>query len=464
MSTDPRIEKYCQATQAMANGEFGCELPADAGDDIGKLGECIANLGKALENKFRETEILARVTAQINAGLTLDDVLNMVYDSFREIIPYDRMGCALLEDDGQTARARWERSNAAEIKLAKGYAANINGSSLRKILNTGQPRIINDLAAHLAAHPNSESTRLIVEEGIRSSLTCPLNAMGKPVGFLFFSSMRVNAYEHAHVRTFLSIADQLSIIIEKGRMFQELVELDNIKNRFLGMAVHDLRNPLNIVSGYLSLLLDGLLGDVPEGQRDYLKRCRKACQTMAALLEDLLDINAIESGRLDLEPKEHDLAEFLKETHSANKLLAQAKSIDLELHADDALPRVVMDARRITQVLNNLISNAIKFSYPGSVIRIAARPAKDRVEISVEDQGQGIPEDELAHIFTEFGRGSVKPTGGEKSTGLGLAIVRRIVKAHGGHVGVESEPGRGSTFTITLLMDGPPSGSGVQLA
>ena len=151
-----------------------------------------------------------------------------------------------------------------------------------------------------------------------------------------------------------------------------------------------------------------------------------------------------------MEYKDIDINEYLKECHASNSVLAQAKSIALKLDIPEPLPAVSFDVDRINQVINNLITNAIKFSYPETQITLSAKIAEKMVEISVRDQGQGIPKDEIAKIFAEFGRASVKSTAGEKSTGLGLAIVKRIVEAHGGRIWVESEVGVGSVFSFTL--------------
>jgi signal transduction histidine kinase len=449
-SVDPRIRTYRDAAAAMKDGNFQVQIPVGEHDEVGLLGQTLVELGRVLETKFREIDMLAEVTEKINSGLILDDILEHVFDSFRTLIPYDRIGFALLEEGAQLVRARWARSVSPEIKIGRNYCAPIEGSSLKRIMESAQPRIINDLEAYLREKPESESTRLIVSEGMRSSLTCPLIAMGKPIGFIFFSSMQLQTYKRVHVELFRQLAGQLSLIVEKGRLYQELFELNQLKNRFLGMAVHDLRNPLNVVNGYLGLLLDNHLGQLPDKQREFVQRSYHACKSMAALLDDMLDISAIEAGRLDLQLKPHDLEPILREAYAGNGVLASAKRITMTLDIPHELPDVMMDGRRIGQVLNNLISNGIKYSYPETTIRLSARLDGDSVAIEVQDQGQGISSSDLSRIFREFGRGSARPTGGERSTGLGLAIVSRIVKAHGGSVFVSSQVGQGSTFTVRL--------------
>jgi len=451
---DPRISKYRDAVVALKEGRFRIQVPVEPEDEVAQLGKALLDLDRSLERRFEELRTLVRVTEGINAGLILDDVLNQVYDWFHQIIPYDRIGFSLLEESGQVVRARWARSEAMEMRIEQGYEARLEGSSLQQIIETGRPRILNDLEAYLRDHPQSESTRRIVAEGMRSSLTCPLIAMGKPIGFMFFSSMKPNTYQNVHVHLFQQLAGQLAMIVEKGRLYQQLVDLNELKNKFLGIAAHDLRNPIGVIKGYLALFLSGILGEISESQRQVMQSMNRTCETMLALIDDLLDVSAIESGKLELHCREIDLAEYLRDCHAANSLLAKAKAIELKLELEPALPKVSIDPDRINQVVNNLITNAVKFSHPNTSVTLRARAAGGEVDISVTDQGQGIPTEDLSKMFTAFGRTSVRPTGGEKSTGLGLAIVKRMVEAHGGRVWVESKVGEGSTFTFTLPIAG----------
>lgn len=174
------------------------------------------------ERRFEEQELLHDVTIQANAGVVLDEILDHIFDSFRPLIPYDRIGLALLEGQGKSVRARWAKSDMPTTRLRPGYAGRMAGSGLKQVLEDRRPRILNDLRAYLDEHPGSESTRLIVEEGYRSSLTCPLIASGRAVGFLFFSHAEPSTYRDVHIETFVQIADQLSVIVEKARLYEEL--------------------------------------------------------------------------------------------------------------------------------------------------------------------------------------------------------------------------------------------------
>lgn len=220
------ITEYRDAIRSMRDGKFDLSIPGEHSNEIGKLGLDINELAHELERKFNESNKLQEISEEITAGLFLDDVLNRAYDSFRPVIPYNRMGCALLSDENKTLTAYWERTDFPKIKLKAGFTAPIAGSSLQQIFETGKPRILNDLEAYFAAHPASASTKLLIAEGMRSSLTCPLSAQGKPVGFLFFTSMEKNTYQDVHQNIFLHIAGQISILVEKSRLYQQLYELN----------------------------------------------------------------------------------------------------------------------------------------------------------------------------------------------------------------------------------------------
>lgn len=434
-----------------------------ADDAIGELGSALRGIAQTLEGHYRELQKLNRITSQINAGLLLDDIMDRFYEDFRDIIPYDRIGLSLIEDDGQSVRARWAKTDYPDVQLGAGYSAKLAGSSLQRIIETGQPRIINHLGGYLARKPESESSQLVYEEGVRSSLTCPLIVNGVPVGFLFFSSKQPHTYADAHIQTFMRVAEQISIIVEKGRLVSELaqqkaaieqqnaelVRLNALKNEFLGVAAHDLRNPI----GYIKMAIDFLQHsgqDLPRDQQvDILRDVEIQADHMLRLLNDLLDISQIESGRLDLKPEPLALDKVLQDAVQRHGRMAAEKNILVLL--DDA-PALTLpaDPLRLRQVLDNLISNAVKYAPPGSAVTVRAQADDQTCTVSVQDEGPGIKPEERDQLFHEFARLSAQPTGGETSTGLGLAITRRIIHAHGGQIGVDSDYGHGATFWFTL--------------
>lgn len=235
----------------------------------------------------------------------------------------------------------------------------------------------------------------------------------------------------------------------------ELEQLNRLKNELLGVAAHDLRNPLGIITAYSAYMLENLEPPLPEELVELVSGMHTASEFMLMLVEDLLDFSAIESGKLQLERMPADLVSLVDHNVRTNQVLANRKSIRLDVTVGPNLPLVWVDTTKIEQVLNNLIGNAVKFSPPGSEVRIAVASDGDEVTVSVADQGPGIPVAEQDKLFTPFTRLSARPTGGEKSTGLGLAICRRIVEGHGGTLTLASTAGEGATFTFALPVDQP---------
>lgn len=231
---------------------------------------------------------------------------------------------------------------------------------------------------------------------------------------------------------------------------RELEVLHAENNQLAGMVAHDLRNPLQVIDGYGKLMLNGLIGPVAPAQKTALEAITRNCAFMLTLVNDLLSISRLNSGALELDRVETDLGKLIADNVALNRLLAAAKNIRIETDLAADLPHLLVDAFKFEQVLNNLITNAIKFSHPDTVIRVTGQRSGTGVSIQVADQGQGIPAAELPSLFTPFGKTSVKSTGGEPSTGLGLAIAKRIIEGHGGNIQVASTPGKGTTFTLTL--------------
>jgi signal transduction histidine kinase len=461
---DDRIPRYIAAAEQLQRGQFKVELPATSSDDLGRLGGALCDLIRSLEARYRELQNLERITARINAGLLLDDVFDNVFQDFREVIPYDRIGLALIEDDRQTVRARWEKSDLPVVKLKRNFGQPLAGSSLQTILETGQPRILNDLPAYLAAKPSSEATRLIVAEGLASSLTCPLVANGVPIGFLFFSSANVGTYAAVHVDTFQRIAGQLSVVVEKGRLVAEIAaqkaeieqrnaelrRLNEVKNTFLGIAAHDLRSPLSLIQMTAEMLVDPDAQLSAEQSAKFTRDIVRHTEYMLTLLNDLLDVSQIESGSLNLKKQSIDLDSFLNETIQWHTVIAAPKGTRLELRPVPVPGEVYADSLRLRQVIDNLVSNAVKYSPPGSTVRVAGWRSDGGWRFTVSDEGPGLTPADRQRLFQDFAQLSARPTAGEKSVGLGLAIVRRIVEAHGGQVGADSESGHGATFWFTL--------------
>jgi signal transduction histidine kinase len=246
--------------------------------------------------------------------------------------------------------------------------------------------------------------------------------------------------------------DLVAMQRELARKNAELERLNEQKNELLGMAAHDMRNPLHAILAYSDFLIEEAGAALSEEHIEFLSIIQSSSEFMAALLNDLLDVAKIESGKLQLSLEPCDLPSLTTQNVARNKILARNKGIEMK-PSIEALPPMMLDPAKIEQVLNNLISNAIKYSPPDTTIDVKLRRDGERAVLSVQDQGQGIPEHELDALFQPFQTTSVKATGGEASTGLGLVITKKIVEGHGGDIEVDSEVGKGTTFTVTLPLD-----------
>lgn len=259
-----------------------------------------------------------------------------------------------------------------------------------------------------------------------------------------FNSREVLARIRTHLQNQLLVAEQQQLV-------DQLSRANSAKNRFLGMAAHDLRNPLASVRGLAEFLRDGVVGPLNSEQLDLVTTIHDATQSMLQMVNDLLDVATIEAGELKLSLAQHDLTELV--TKAVTLINIEAAKKQTQVKIESAAPNLVLtiDPAKMKQVVDNLVSNAVKYSPPGSTVRVLVEcDAEGACGFSVRDEGPGIPADERDKLFKDFGRLSVKPTGGEKSTGLGLAICRKIIEAHRGTIEVQNLPTRGCEFKVRL--------------
>jgi len=260
--------------------------------------------------------------------------------------------------------------------------------------------------------------------------------------------------EETDINKLYKIISNLSNELEKtqrelAKKNIELLEINEQKNKVLSTVAHDLRNPLNVIMGFSELLLYEPY-NLNSEEIEFLNLIKKSANFMFSLVNELLDISKMELAKPDLNLELSDIVELVKENIHINKKLAEKKQINLFLHIDGDIPPIIVDKIKIDQILNNLISNAIKYSHENKKVYISIENSINSIKISVKDEGQGIPENELKGLFNPFHKTSVKSTAGEKSTGLGLAIAKKIVTEHKGRIWVESKVGEGSTFFVLL--------------
>jgi len=230
----------------------------------------------------------------------------------------------------------------------------------------------------------------------------------------------------------------------------QLKKLDKIKSNFLSVTSHELRTPMSVIKGYIQMMLKGNLGTISNEQKKALDIILRNSNQLDALIQDILDISRLESGTMKFIPERTNVKNMLEQTIETMQSIADTKNIKISISLEENTPDLIIDQERVKQVIVNLLNNAIKFSCEGSIIAIFVRKTGDYVLFEIQDFGRGIPKDKQDKIFEIFYQVDSEIDRKFGGVGLGLAISRGIILAHGGNIWVESEPGKGSTFRLTL--------------
>jgi signal transduction histidine kinase len=230
---------------------------------------------------------------------------------------------------------------------------------------------------------------------------------------------------------------------------EHLRELDRLKDEFVASVSHELRTPLTSIRGYLELVLEGEAGELSEEQRDCLGIVYRNSSGLLHVVGDLLDVAQFKAGRLSLDLQKSDLGGVVADSVESARPVAAERGIDLHLDIDQSRP-VEVDRARLGQAIDNLLSNALKFTDTGGLVDVRVSAPNGLAVVQVSDTGMGIPPEEQAHLFDRFFRGDAAGDNAVQGNGLGLWISKAIVEAHGGEIGVDSEPGRGTTFRVEL--------------
>ncbi|PYM72152.1 MAG: hypothetical protein DME10_13700 [Candidatus Rokuibacteriota bacterium] len=295
----------------------------------------------------------------------------------------------------------------------------------------------------------------------RSILSVPMLRDGNPIGAITVAAPRAVPFPDKQVEVLKTFADQAVIAVENTRLFNEIqdkthqLEVANRhKSEFLANMSHELRTPLNAVIGFSEVLLERMFGEVNPKQEEYLNDILSSGKHLLSLINDILDLSKIEAGRMELESQPFDLPAALDNALTLIRERAARHGLRLEVTVDPGLGEVKGEERKVKQVLLNLLSNAVKFTPEGGKISLSASLNDGMAEISVTDTGVGIAREDQEAIFEEFRQVGSDYARKREGTGLGLALARRLVALHGGKLWVESEPGKGSTFTFTLPVSG----------
>ena len=400
-----------------------------------------------------ELEELQALTGKINEVVLLEEVLMHVEAAFHGLVPFDQFWFTAYDQE----------KNVLSIVLARSFPGDMGthpeplpirtGGRLEAILQSGAPTIL-ELPSTADSSTSDGLDTLLSGKGLGSVLAVPSRIQGHPVGILLFGSHARGVYTQNHIRLIGQVAGQVATIIEKTRLFEELMQMNEMKDRFFGMAAHDLRHPLGALMMYLELLRDNAIGPLSEDQDRYIRAMGDACKSMSKLINDLLDYSALESGALAMNLQSVNLADLISGILGDYRMLAAQKEISVEAILPESVPSLYADAMRIRQVLDNMASNAVKFSHVGGRIRIGLEVEETLLRVRITDHGVGIAGEDRHRLFQPFFKGSRRSPSGEKSTGLGLALCRRIVDAHFGTIGFECREGETEFyFTLPLMSE-----------
>jgi signal transduction histidine kinase len=451
-----------------------------------KLAETFADQAViAIENTRLFEEVQAR-TKELQDSLdrqtATSEVLGVISRSPNEVQP-------VLDTIVATARRLCQAERAVIWRL--------EGETFRAVAHCGQPEERVE-AVYSARGPVSRGNmvgrailarRAVQVEGVATDpelvshafnragnvhtvLAVPLLLKGHPIGVIALARTRVARFDDKQVALVESFADQAVIAIENSRLFEEVQArtrelaktVDDLeiasqhKNQFVANMSHELRTPLAAVLGYAELIQECFYE--PQGPKslDALNRIRSNGKHLLGLINTVLDIAKIESGQFTLNIAEYAIESVVETVRSATESLAQNKKLALKTEVAKSLPIGLGDEQRLTQVLLNLVGNAIKFTDTGEV-RVTAKSVNGHFAIIVADTAPGIPEQEQTRIFDQFHQVDSSLTKAKGGTGLGLAIAKQIVEMHGGRIWVESTLGRGATFQMELpIRAAPPSG------
>lgn len=404
-----------------------------------------------------ERHALVAINRRVAAAQSIEEVLDFLFDTTRGICPCDRVSLAFLEEGGQKVVSHWTKALYEPILLQKGFAQDLKGSTLKEILDTNRPRIIGNLEQYLQEHRDSISTRIIVREGLRSSMTCPLIVDGRPVGFLFRSSRKANAYDSHQVRLHLAMTERLSQAVEKAWRIEQLATANRAYFEMLGFVAHELKSPLASLVMDIEGLLAGHFGPVPPEQGARLDKMTAKAQYLLTLVSDYLNLAKVENTelRLNLQDDVNVVDEVVRPAIELvqNLMDQQRATLDLQIPEETILLRV--DPSLLIVSVLNLISNAVKYGEECGDIRLRLEHSPEHLRVSVWNRGPGFPAEERSKLFRKFSRLQSPELLKRKGTGVGLYTSWRIIRLHGGRIWAESEPGQWAEFAFEIPLPVP---------
>ncbi len=453
-----------RGVQEIAAGNLDRRIEVQGRDEVGRLGEAFNRMGDSLK-AFRE------IDHEITSTLDRDTVLQTIARHARALLKADIAHVATC--DPRTGSATVVAGSGDRGGFLRGLEIVPGSGAGGYVLTTGQPLIIDNYAHDPRITKNHHE--LVGSEGIVALLVVPIALKGKTIGLLYAANRSPVPFTTGDQEILSRLAAQAAIAIENATLYArvqqyaeeleakvgartrelrdanlQLAAASQHKSEFLASMSHELRTPLNAVIGFAEVLLERLFGELNEKQDEFLQDILSSGRHLLSLINDILDLSKVEAGRMELRLEPFNLPLALDNAMTLVRERAKRHGISLSLTVDERLGEFVADERKVRQILLNLLSNAVKFTPDGGRISVTAALANGCAEIAVSDTGIGIAPEEQAAIFEAFRQVGRDQTQKREGTGLGLTLAKNYVELHGGKISVQSELGKGATFTFTL--------------
>ncbi|TAE23017.1 MAG: HAMP domain-containing protein [Candidatus Kapaibacterium sp.] len=488
------IVELQRASQRLAEGDYSVTVETRSKDEIADLGKAFNSMitnvrerTEQLNTSYNSLRILSGIGRDISSTLQYKSIFTMLYKNIAQLVDANIFAIGVLDEQEQIIQDFFTVKNGNQLPLFSTPMSNKNSFAVWALEHRSEV-FINDNAKEYTRYVNGmfiPSEIFLPQEFPQSLMFIPLLVGDTAIGVLTVQSFQRNAYTLYHldiVRTlaaytaaalnnakaFATVQEQNSEILRQQELLEEqaatiqitntelqernvqLEELNQEKNEFLGIAAHDLKNPLAAIQMAASIIQNYYDKLDKETVIERTTSIMVSSKRMSEIITNLLDINAIETGNLNLHIKEIDIVALSSQIIDEYYERAMEKKIIMfpEFTLDSLL--IKADLNAMTQVLDNILSNAIKYSPSGKRVFIRVRSLAATVRVEVQDEGQGMSDDDMKKLFGKFARLSARPTGGEHSTGLGLSIVKKMVEAMNGKVWCESELGKGATFIVEL--------------
>lgn len=381
---------------------------------------------------------------------TIDDLGEFLYRRLKPLLPLERLGLALLQDNGKRLTLRFLKTAYRSVSLGKNYTRSMSLGSLREVFSESAPRIIQDLGEYLKDHPRSDATRFLAAEGLRSSLACPLKVDKRRVGFLFCGARRPRAFTPSHAVVIEAAAGRIAQVLEKLHLIEQLRSSKFSHMEMLGFVSHELKRPLSNIVMDGGMLVDGYLGDVNPAQRDALQKIIYRADYLANLVQVYLNMSRFETEPLPVHYEQDvDLVErVIRPAMFLNLYTLDTHPVGTEFPERPVPCTCDPDLLRIA--LANLLSNAVKYAFEKGRIEISLVQTRAASTVSVYNQGPGFPPEEKTRLFARFARVQTPELLKRGGTGLGLYTCWKIVGLHGGDIRADSKPGEWARFSFTI--------------